>query len=899
MEPMDDNSRHTGRGADSNDRPRPRPRPRASSGKAGSPASRSSGQRRGATGAASGEGARARHARAGETAGPGKRTSARPPGGVRKRPAPRRPRGGPGRLSPRKRILAYALLGTLLTALVVAGVAWAAIMRDIPDPDAKPKGTDQTTVVYDRNGEVLAKLFAEQNRTDTAFANIPLDLRNAVVSTEDQRFYKHGGVDPWGIARAVWVDVTKGKLHGGSTITQQYVKVAFVTPERTLKRKIMEAILAYRVEKKLTKDEILQRYLNTIYFGHGAYGVESAAQVYFGTSLGELDLAQCATIAGVIKSPGRYSPYLDPDAAKRRRDTVLGQMAEQGFIDPAAHDAAVAEEFALSGLADSSAEAPYFMEYIKALLIDEYGSEAVFRGGMKIKTTLDLRMQRVAEQAITAVLDEPGDPSAALVALNPVTGEIVAMVGGRDFSQQQFNVAVQGRRQPGSAFKPFVLVSALQQGIGSEQLFKSGARSFVLPNGQTWKVSGSGDASNSVRLREATEKSVNSVYAELILDAGAEKVVETAKAMGITSDIEPVPAIALGGLKQGVSPLEMASAYGTLAAGGKQTVPYGVIEVADSRGEVLHSGESSATQALDPSLAYIATDMLTGVVTRGTGTAARIGRPAAGKTGTTQAYRDAWFVGYTPQLVCAVWVGYPDSQVEMKSVHGRAVTGGSFPAEIWARFMQGAIGKAPVKEFVRPKGVSGVKVCADSGKAATEWCPTTIAGVYLSKFLPESCPLHTGPTTIDIPSVIGMTKEAALAALKNLMLLFKVIEQDVVGVPAGIVAAQSPDAGSVGTTATVVTITVSNGGGANLPPKASFATSPAEAIVGQPVAFDATASSDDGKITTYVWEFGDGEEGQGVKTTHVYADPGTYEITLWVTDDKDQTSSVTRKIVVK
>lgn len=791
------------------------------------------------------------------------------------------------------------MLGTLLTALVVAGVAWAAIMRDIPDPDAKPKGTDQTTVVYDRNGEVLAKLFAEQNRTDTAFANIPLDLRNAVVSTEDQRFYKHGGVDPWGIARAVWVDVTKGKLHGGSTITQQYVKVAFVTPERTLKRKIMEAILAYRVEKKLTKDEILQRYLNTIYFGHGAYGVESAAQVYFGTSLGELDLAQCATIAGVIKSPGRYSPYLDPDAAKRRRDTVLGQMAEQGFIDPAAHDAAVAEEFALSGLADSSAEAPYFMEYIKALLIDEYGSEAVFRGGMKIKTTLDLRMQRVAEQAITAVLDEPGDPSAALVALNPVTGEIVAMVGGRDFSQQQFNVAVQGRRQPGSAFKPFVLVSALQQGIGSEQLFKSGARSFVLPNGQTWKVSGSGDASNSVRLREATEKSVNSVYAELILDAGAEKVVETAKAMGITSDIEPVPAIALGGLKQGVSPLEMASAYGTLAAGGKQTVPYGVIEVADSRGEVLHSGESSATQALDPSLAYIATDMLTGVVTRGTGTAARIGRPAAGKTGTTQAYRDAWFVGYTPQLVCAVWVGYPDSQVEMKSVHGRAVTGGSFPAEIWARFMQGAIGKAPVKEFVRPKGVSGVKVCADSGKAATEWCPTTIAGVYLSKFLPESCPLHTGPTTIDIPSVIGMTKEAALAALKNLMLLFKVIEQDVVGVPAGIVAAQSPDAGSVGTTATVVTITVSNGGGANLPPKASFATSPAEAIVGQPVAFDATASSDDGKITTYVWEFGDGEEGQGVKTTHVYADPGTYEITLWVTDDKDQTSSVTRKIVVK
>lgn len=900
MEPMDDNRRQAGRGADPNDRPRPRPRPRTSSGKATNQKSGSGGQRRNATSAAHGEGARAKPSRKGRSSGPGEPSSTRPPGKARKRPGkPRRPRSTPGQASRRKRIVAYVLLGTVLTALVVIGVAWAAIMRDIPDPGAKPKGTDQTTVIYDRNGEVLAKLFAEQNRTDTALADMPADLRNAIVSTEDQRFYEHSGVDPWGIARAVWVDVTEGKLHGGSTITQQYVKVAFVTPERTLKRKVMEAILAYRVEKELTKDQILERYLNTIYFGHGAYGVESAAQVYFGTTVSELDLAQCATLAGVVKSPGRYSPYLDPAAAKKRRDTVLGQMAEQGFIDAAAHDAAVAEEFALSGLADSSAQAPYFMEYIKAQLIDEYSSEAVFRGGMKVKTTLDLRMQRVAEQAITSILDQPGDPSAALVAIDPATGEIVTMVGGRDFSQQQFNVAVQGRRQPGSAFKPFVLVSALQHGVGTEQLFKSGARSFALPNGQTWKVSGSSDASKSARLREATEKSVNSVYAELILDTGAKTVVETARTMGITSDVEPVPAIALGGLKQGVSPLEMASAYGTLAAGGKRTVPYGLLEVADSSGEVLYSGESSATQALDPSVAFITTDILTGVLSRGTGTAARIGRPAAGKTGTTQEYRDAWFVGYTPELVCAVWVGYPDSQVEMKSVHGRAVTGGSFPAEIWARFMQGALGKTPAKEFVRPKGVSSAKICTDSGVAATEWCPTVITSVYLSKFPPESCPLHTGPTKIDIPSVIGMTKEAALAALKNLMLLFNVIEQDVPGVPAGIVAAQSPDAGSVGTTATVVTITVSNGGGTNLPPKASFITSPGEAIVGQDVTFDATASSDDGKITTYLWEFGDGEEGQGLKTTHVYADPGTYEITLWVTDDKNQTSSVTRKLIVK
>ncbi|MBU4555259.1 MAG: PKD domain-containing protein, partial [Actinobacteria bacterium] len=512
----------------------------------------------------------------------------------------------------------------------------------------------------------------------------------------------------------------------------------------------------------------------------------------------------------------------------------------------------------------------------------------------------DLRMQRAAEKAVADALDQPDDPSAALVAINPVTGEILAMVGGRDFETQQFNVAVQGKRQPGSAFKPFVLTSALDQGVLPEQTFPAGPTSFALKNGQTWTVTGaSGGNTGQIRLREATEKSVNSVFAKLILDTDPKMTVKMAEKLGIHMGVEPVPAIALGGLEHGVSPLEMASAYGTLAAGGKHTVPYGIGEVLDAKGDSVFSAETSATQAIDPALAYLTTDILRGVISKGTGTAAKIGRPAAGKTGTTQEYRDAWFVGYTPQLVCAVWVGYPDTQREMKSVHGRKVTGGSFPAEIWAQFMKSALASAPELEFIRPsKGITTIKVCADSGGAATDFCPTTFSGQFLTKETPESCSLHALPTKITIPNVVGMTKDAALAALKKLMLLFKVIEEDVPGVAAGLVAKQSPDAASEGTTQTVVTITVSNGGAGNTPPRAEFTMSPTQASVGQSVDFDATASSDDGKIVMYYWEFGDSSEGKGKKTSHAFTLPGTYDVTLWVTDDKDQTSSISRAVTV-
>jgi len=866
--------------------PRPRPKPR---------------KRTTTPAAAKGAPSAARSRAAGPTgrsAGSGS-TARRGPGPQRKPPV--RPRARRSRRSRVTRGVLFALLALFLASLVVGCVGYFAIAKDLPEPGTKPRGRDQSSVITDRNGAEIAKLFAEQDRTDRALADIPVPLRQAVISTEDQRYYEHKGVDPFGIARALWVDITQGKRHGGSTITQQYVVNAFVERENTITRKVKEAMLAYRVEKELSKDKILELYLNTIYFGHGAYGVESASEVYFGEKVEKLTLAQSAMIAGVIKSPGRYSPYLDPEAAKNRRDTVLTQMNEQGYITSAEMQAAKAEEIAPVGLKQTAAQAPYFVEYVKARLTEEYGAEALYRSGMNVRTTIDLRMQKAAEKAVADNLNKVGDPSAALVAINPVTGEILAMVGGRDFSTQQFNVAVQGKRQPGSAFKPFVLASALEQGVSPEQAYPSGAASFALPNGQTWKVTGaSGGKSGLMRLREATENSVNSVFAKLILDTDPKETVKMAERLGVRTGIEPVPAIALGGLEQGVSPLEMASAYGTFAAGGKHTVPYGIAQVDDAAGKALYSAETSATQAIDPALAYLTTDILRGVISNGTGTAAKIGRPAAGKTGTTQEYRDAWFVGYTPQLVCAVWVGYPESQQEMKNVHGRKVTGGSFPAEIWADFMKGALASAPEVEFAKPKkGLTTSKVCSESGGTATEFCPSTFTGLFLTKKTPKPCTLHAVPTTITVPNLVGMTKGAALAALKKLMLLFKVIEQDMPGVAAGMVGKQTPAPGSQGTTQTVVTITVSNGGAADLPPKAAFTATPMEATVGQVVAFDASASSDNGKIVTYYWEFGDATEGNGKKSTHAFTAPGTYEVTLWVTDDKDQTSSVSQVITVQ
>jgi membrane peptidoglycan carboxypeptidase len=437
--------------------------------------------------------------------------------------------------------------------------------------------------------------------------------------------------------------------------------------------------------------------------------------------------------------------------------------------------------------------------------------------------------------------------------------------------------------------------------VSPEQTFECGARSFQLNNGQTWKVTGaSGGRKGPMRLREATEDSVNSVFAQLILDVGAEKVVKTARDMGISTEILPVPAIALGGLDNGVSPLEMASAYGTLANGGIRIPAHGILEIKDAEGTVLSTAKPTEARAIPANVAYLATDMLKGVISGGTGTRAKIGRPAAGKTGTTQEYRDAWFVGYTPDLVASVWVGFADAQREMTSVHGRKVTGGSFPAEIWAAFMKEALKDRKKADFPRPEGLSTLSICLESGQKAGEYCTKTGSALFLADALPGECELHQQPTEITVPNLVGMTKDAALALLKQLLLLFAVNEQDSTTVPDGTVISQDPVAGSIGTTQTVVTITVSRGAPKDTAPTPVISYKPPQPKVGDTVTFDGAQSTDDGSIKTYAWEFGDGAPlAEGIEVTHAYTSAGAYTVTLWVTDDSGNVKSTTAELQVR
>ena len=896
---------------DPRERPKPRPRKRTSAQQEGSPDRASARRRAGGSSASDGSSDSSRSPSARQKARkPRPEGSRRKPGPAqsrgRQRTSTRRPSADRRALkrSPRtRRIVKMAgvtLLLTLIAVLLAGGIVYASILRDLPDLEGPPAGRDQTSVILDRNGEVLATLFAEQNRTDRPLSEIPHELRQAVVATEDARFYDHAGVDPIGIARALWVDIrTRSTTQGGSTITQQYVKNAFITPERTMKRKVSEAVLAYRLEKRYSKDRILELYLNTIYFGHGAYGVESAAQVYFGKPVTDLDLAESAMLAGLIKSPGRFSPYLEPENAIASRDTVLRQMTDRSLITEEERAAAAGSEPQLAGLSVRNVTAPYFVEYVKAQLVEEYGSDVVFRGGITVATTLDTRLQRAAEAAVAEALNEPDDPSAALVAVDPHTGEILAMVGGRDFAEQQYNVAVQGRRQPGSAFKPFVLATALANGTTAEDAYECGPVSLTLPNGQTWSVTGASGRTGPMRLREAMEKSTNSVFAQLILEVGAEEVARTANRMGVASQMTPVPAIALGGHEEGVSPLDMASSYGTLAAGGSHATPFGITRVEDADGTELFAAEPQVEEVLDPAVAYLTTDVLRGVITKGTGGAAAIGRPAAGKTGTTQRYRDAWFVGYTPDLVASVWVGYAEEQREMTDVRGRNVTGGSIPAQIWSAFMKQALEGRDATDFVRPPGLVELTICTESGEVASEWCSNTLRGLFLGAYAPGSCSVHTGPETVELPNLVGLTKEKALATLAELGLEAAVTEEPMQSIPAGLVARHSPPTGTELQVGSLVALIVSSGPPASQPPQPSFTFSPEEGVAGEEVSFDASASTDDGSIVLYVWEFGDGASAEGLLVDHVYAEPGTYDVTLWVTDDADQTASITKTIVIQ
>jgi len=562
----------------------------------------------------------------------------------------------------------------------------------------------------------------------------------------------------------MWSNVTSGEVsEGGSTITQQLAKNAFLTQDRTWKRKIQEIILAIKIERQYTKNEILELYLNQIYFGQGAYGVQAAAKTYFDKDTDKLTLAESSMLAGIPKSPNYYSPLNNPKAAKERQSVVLDQMVKYGYIEAATGEKTKTVEIKYvtekvkkpptdpkdkKAPADIEVSASYFIEYVTSQLIDKYGADTVYKEGLQIYTTLDLDMQKSAEKAMQDLplynTDKAGlqQPQGALVAIDPHTGHIKALVGGR--GTDQFNRAVLAERQPGSAFKPFVYLTALDSGMSPASViddapFRVGGYA-PMNYDRTFK--------GPITMRTALELSRNIVAVKVAQQVTPEKVVQYATRMGISTLVQTGPtsdatlAMALGGLTRGVTPLDMASAYGVLANGGVRVEPVSIIKVVDRNGKILEQSIPKEKMVVNEKAAYLLVDMMKGVLTRGTGTGANIGRPAAGKTGTTDEHKDAWFVGYTPDLSAAVWMGF-DSEGTLAGQ-----TGGEIPATIWRKFMSEAVAKMPWRDFTRPRGIVSATVSIKDGGLITD--PNnkeSVTDLFIEGTVPTKP--STAPPTLD------------------------------------------------------------------------------------------------------------------------------------------------------
>ncbi|MBP2641448.1 MAG: pbpF 2 [Firmicutes bacterium] len=586
--------------------------------------------------------------------------------------------------------------------------------------EIRPAASSQ---IYDVHGKLITNVHSVENRVLVPIHKIPKDLQNAFIAAEDVRFYQHVGIDPRGILRAIWSNITNREVsEGGSTITQQLAKNALLTQERTLKRKIQEAVLALQIERQYSKTEILEMYLNQIYFGQGAYGVQAAAQVYFGKNVEQLNLAECAMLAGIPKSPNYYSPTNNLKVAKDRQAVVLDQMVKYGYLDAATAVQVKNEKLILvkNTGKSGSAVASYFIDYVTQQLVAKYGADAVYKEGLQIYTTLDLDMQNAAEQAMTNLptykTESNGikQPQGALVAIDPHTGYIKAMVGGR--GNDQFNRAVMAERQPGSAFKPFVYLAALESGMTAASVVDDSPISFG-----SWSPGNyDGKFHGHMTLRNALEDSINVIAVKLANQVGSDKPLYYAQQMGISTLVlqgsvsDRNLASALGGLTRGVTPLEIASAYGVLANQGVRAEPIAIIKVVDRNGKILEQNTSHSKAVVNERSAFILTDMMRGVITSGTGAGANIGRPSAGKTGTTSDYKDAWFVGFTPDLVAAVWMGN-DSGGNLDGI-----TGGDLPATIWRSFMSSALSKTPARDFTVPSGIVSVLISSRDGLLVTD-----------------------------------------------------------------------------------------------------------------------------------------------------------------------------------
>ncbi|NPV69801.1 MAG: PBP1A family penicillin-binding protein [Firmicutes bacterium] len=642
---------------------------------------------------------------------------------------------------------------TLLTAgLAVAFVILAALVVAVPLPAPE---APQASVVYDINRIPYGRLFVE-NRTEIPFSQMPLHLRQAVIAIEDDRFYKHPGIDPIALVRALIVDIRERKVvEGGSTITQQLAKNLYLTPERTLMRKLREALLTLRLEMKYSKDEILRLYLNQIYFGAGAYGVEAAAWTYFGRPARDLDLPSAALLAGLIRSPEGYSPFRNPDAALHRRDVVLSRMVELRMIDERQRKEASSSALGTRQRPAPTLEAPYFVDYVTDLVREANPALAAVldRGGYRVYTTLDIKVQRAAESAVaggirTAVPDKVGviQPQAALVAIDPATGHIRAMVGGRSFSNTPLNRASQSRRQPGSAFKPFLYAAVLDRGFPptATKVCEPVTYQGTTPD-EVYQPKDHTDEKYHYRplaMREAIAISDNVVAVRWAEEVRPSTVASYARRLGIQSPLEPNLSIALGSSE--VTPLEMAASFAPFANSGFRVEPVALIRIEDRWGRVVHEARPRPpTRVLDERVAYILTDLLRSVVRPG-GTAGfvegSLRRPVAGKTGTTDELRDSWFVGFTPDLVASVYVGYDHRE-------RAAGSGGALAAPVWLSFASAALKDVAVSDFRRPSGVVEASICNETGLTPNPTCPARTE-IFIEGTQPDQvCPIwHMAPT---------------------------------------------------------------------------------------------------------------------------------------------------------
>ena len=635
------------------------------------------------------------------------------------------------------------MTGLVLTLVTGLGVAASAFWVLTILPGSLPSvsqlerfDASEGTKVYDDNDELITEFHVER-RIFVPLDQIPKALRDAIIATEDARFYSHYGVDPMGIARAVYQNFRRGRIvEGGSTITQQLAKVLFLTPDKSLERKLKEAVMALELERRYSKDRIIEMYLNQIYFGHGAFGVEAAARTFFGKPVTELSLAEATLLAGLPKAPSTYSPFEHPEAAKRRRATVLARMVDVGTL-PAPQAKKVADTaLGLIPPERRRTTGQYYLEYVQQQLEAQYGADLVFKGGLQVYTTLSPVMQVKAERALreglkalesrrVAAAKDTGAaaerPEGALLTIDPQTGYIKAMVGGYDFFKSEFNRAVQARRQPGSAFKAFVYLSALESGQTPASVVDDSPIEFpVGRNGNPWKPENyDRKFRGPITYQQALEESVNVAAVKVLEKNGIRRTVDIARRLGVESPLGENLSIALG--TSDLTLLEITSAYGALANQGNWMRPTVIRYVLDSQRKLIEENTPQGKQVVSSELAYVMTHMLRGTIERGTGAAARaLGRPAAAKTGTTNDYSNAWFIGYTPQLVTGVWVGY-----DRPRSLGKDETGSRVAVPIWTSYMQSALAGMPAEDFPIPERVVLVPVDLDTSGGCVR--PVTMA----------------------------------------------------------------------------------------------------------------------------------------------------------------------------